>query len=313
MNHERLGVRVFSIWPKCDQCGLSYELSEYELNQNLDIPKIVFCSDCHNTFVLEADEVQCIREMVEQTMNAQNPWDDDNDDPFQPALWSPENSEDLEAEQLEKMAKQGNTMAMLVLGALYCQGGFGLQRDYEQARYWWQMARDHGENEAVECLQQLEFELTPEAIETDLKLPPHWFALRELQSNPETPVSFSDSSLEMIERLDVALFGTPGIDGQRPDMSQEDLQTQDKIVFEALRQALPVSCLPCFGLFLKAQFDLEFSLLIQDFEVAAQFGEEKLRQLKLLSAQILGSSGKIEVSDKHLRQSLDLLKIDVLF
>ncbi|MDF1661510.1 MAG: hypothetical protein P1V97_07040 [Planctomycetota bacterium] len=304
---------MFPIWPQCEQCGLPYELSEYELNQSLDIPRIVFCSDCHHTFVLDAEEVHGIREMIEQTMNAHNPWDDDSEDPLQPILWSPENSEDLEAEQLEKMANQGNTMAMLVLGALYCQGGFGLQRDYEQARYWWQMARDHGESEAVECLQQLEFELTPEALDADLKLPPHWFALRELHSNLETPISFSNGTLETIEMVDIALFGPPGIDGQRPDMSQESLQTQDKIVYEALRQALPAPCLPCFAKYLKAQFDLEFSLLIQDFEVAAEFGEEKLKQQSILATQIKESCGSIEVTNQHLRQSLDLLKIDVLF
>lgn len=313
MNHVGLGVPVFSIWPTCGQCGLPYELSEYELNQSLEIPKIVFCSECHHTFVIEAEEVQCIREIVERTMNAQNPWDEDNEEPSQPTLWSPDNADELEAEQLEEMAKQGNTMAMLVLGALYCQGGFGLQRDYEQARYWWQMARDHGESEAVECLQQLEYELTPDNSDPDLRLPPHWFALRELHGHREIPLRFSEEALDLIEQVDLALFGPPGIDGQRPDMNQESLQTQDRIIYKAVHQALPAPCLPCFFEFLKAQFDLEYSLLIQDFAIASEFGEEKLRQQSLLGRLIADHCGSIEVTADHLRRSLDLLKIDVLF
>jgi hypothetical protein len=305
---------VFSIWPTCENCGQQYELSEYELNHSLHIPKLVFCSECHQVFTLEPEEITSIREIMDRTMTSNDPWDDDVEESF-PPLWNPGVPDELEAAQLVQLAQSGNTMAMLVLGALYCEGGFGLKQDFDQARFWWRLARDAGESEALECLKHLEKEL-PCPVTTDdsleVRLPPHWFALREIHTNNELPISFTEKCLDHLLRLDYKVFGAPTIDGQRPDMVQEHLQKQDSIVYEAVRQALPDSCQDCYKQFLSSQFDLEYSLLIQDFPEATEAGERKLGLQQSLSREIfeLGMNVKVEV--EHLRRGLDLLNIEFL-
>ena len=58
--------------------------------------------------------------------------------------------------QMQRLARQGDTLAQATLGMFYRDGLGGIPRDSERARYWFQQAADAGDESARQALAELD-------------------------------------------------------------------------------------------------------------------------------------------------------------
>lgn len=70
-------------------------------------------------------------------------------------------------EWLTKAALQGNAPAQYNLGRMY-QWGKGVEKDLQQARFWFQKAIDNGHEKAKEALSKIKSDLSKEDTEDPL-------------------------------------------------------------------------------------------------------------------------------------------------
>lgn len=68
---------------------------------------------------------------------------------------------------LTKAALQGNAPAQYNLGRMY-QWGKGVEKDLQQARFWFQKAIDNGHEKAKEALTKIKSDLSKEDTEDPL-------------------------------------------------------------------------------------------------------------------------------------------------